>query len=146
MPGTAGMLQSNPATVPASSGVANSIDRAKAGMPTTERQHNWNKGYLQQQAHKDLKILFSYPRIFIRHRLPDSKFISRLAESRIRFSITDISAYTKPKSERLERYCKWLMRNRFLQNPRKSASLPFPLISRSLHSIIYILKTISCDE
>ncbi len=45
-----------PATVyQQGSGVANSIDRAKAGMPTTKRQHNWNKGYLQQQEQKDPK-------------------------------------------------------------------------------------------
>jgi hypothetical protein len=50
----------------------------------------------------------------------------RLAESGRRFSITNISANSKPKSERLERYCKGSMRNLFLQKPRKSASLPCP--------------------
>ncbi len=50
----------------------------------------------------------------------------RLAESGSRFSITNISANSKPKAERLERYCKGSMRTQFLQNPRKSASLPCP--------------------
>ncbi len=67
-------LQSKPATVPASSGVANNIDRAKAGMPTTERQHGQRH---QQQliyattGSQRSKDIFSYPRIFIRHRLSE---------------------------------------------------------------------------
>ncbi len=60
------------------SGVVNSIDRAKAGMPTTERQHIWNKGYLQQQTYKDLKIFFPYARIFIGHRLTDAEFFFKI--------------------------------------------------------------------
>jgi hypothetical protein len=59
------------------------------------------------------------------HRLPDSPN-PRLAKSGSRFSITNISANSKPKSKGLRRWCKGSMRNQFLQNPRKSASLPCP--------------------
>ncbi len=50
----------------------------------------------------------------------------RITKSERRVSIMNISANSKPKSERLEKQCKGSLRNQFLQNPRKSASLPFP--------------------
>ncbi len=72
------------------------------------------------------------------HRLSDSpsfllniqKPTLRLGESGSRFSITNISANSTPKAERLERYCKGSMRNQFLQNPRQYASLPCPFKGR----------------
>ncbi len=42
------------------------------------------------------------------------------------------SVNSKPKSERLERQCKGSMRNQFMQNPRKSASLSYPFKKRIL--------------
>jgi hypothetical protein len=51
-------------------------------------------------------------------RLPDSPNCS-VPESGSRFLITNISANSKPKAERLERYCKLTMGTQYLQKPQK---------------------------
>jgi hypothetical protein len=46
-------------------------------------------------------------------------FKRKLGESGSRFSIMNISANSKPKSEQLEMKCKGPMPNRFMQKPQK---------------------------
>ncbi len=45
--------------------------------------------------------------------------LAELVRRRLPYSIMNISTNTKPKSERLKRECKGLMRNGFLQKPQK---------------------------
>ncbi len=62
------------------------------------------------------------PLHYISSRIEESS-TPRLGESESRFQITNISANSEPNSERLERQCKGLIRNRFLQKPQVKGTL-----------------------
>ena len=79
-------------------------------------------GFLQKLGpHRSLTLPFEPFRFWLRipGDIGNRKTTPRLGELGSRFSITNISANSKPKAERLERQCKGSMRTQFLQKPQK---------------------------
>ncbi len=77
-------------------------------------------GFLQKSVpHESLTLPFEPVRIQLRIRGVGELTTPRFGELGSCFSVTNIFANSKRKSEQLEMQCKGLMRNRFLQKPRE---------------------------